>query len=80
LKSKPATTIRVRVKANARTSGLEQLTDGTWLAKVKSPPIDGKANEELIRLVAERFKVTKVRVSIKRGISSRLKQVHIDGK
>lgn len=71
------TTIRVKVKANARTSELELLTDGTWRASLRSPPVDGRANEELIRLVAEQFEVPKMRISIKRGISSRLKQVQI---
>ena len=72
-------TIRVKVKPNARVSGLEQVEDGTWLAKIKAQPIDGKANEELIRLVAERFGVRKAQVSIKSGASGRMKLVQIDG-
>ena len=72
-------TIQVKVKPNARVSGLEQLEDGTWLAKIKAQPIDGKANEELIRLVAERFEVRKAQVSIKSGASGRMKLVQIDG-
>ena len=72
-------TIRVKVKPNARVSGLEQLEDGTWLAKIKAQPIDGKANEELIRLVAERFGIRKAQVSIKSGASGRMKLVQIDG-
>ena len=47
-------TIQVKVKPNARTSSLDE-TDGVWLAQLKSPPVDGKANAELIALVAERF-------------------------
>ena len=72
-------TIQVKVKPNARVSGLEQVEDGTWLAKIKAQPIDGKANEELIRLVAERFGVRKAQVSIKSGASARMKLVQIDG-
>jgi uncharacterized protein len=70
-------TIQIKVKPNAREGGLEQLSDGTWLARIKSPPVDGKANEELLRLIAERFEVRKARVSIKSGASSRLKLVQI---
>lgn len=70
-------TIQVKVKPNARGSGLEELGDGTWLARVASPPVDGKANEELVRLVAEHFGVRKAQVSIKRGASGRLKFVQI---
>jgi len=70
-------TIQVRVKPNARQAGLEELSDGTWVARVKSPPVDGRANAELIALVAERFAVSKSLVSIKRGTSGRTKFVQI---
>jgi len=70
-------TIQVKVKPNARSSGLEALSDGTWLARVASPPVDGKANEELVRLIAEHFSVRKSQVSIKSGASGRLKRVQI---
>lgn len=73
-----ATIIQIKVKPNAREEGLEQLSDGTWLARIKSPPVDGKANEELIRLVAERFKVARARVSIRSGASGRLKRIRIE--
>lgn len=72
------TIIQVKVKPNARQQGLDQLDDGTWLARIKSPPIDGKANEELIRLIAERFKITRAQVSIKSGTSGRMKRVSIE--
>ena len=70
-------TIRVKVKPNARVSGLEEMSDGTWLAHIKSPPVDGKANEELVALVAEHFGRRKSRVSIKSGASGRMKLVQI---
>ena len=73
-----ATIIEVRVKPNARASGLEQAADGSWRAQLKSPPVDGKANAELIALVAERFGCPKSAVSIKSGASGRTKQVKIE--
>jgi uncharacterized protein len=69
--------LRIKVKPNSRSSGLEELSDGTWLARVASPPVDGKANEELVRLIAEHFGVRKARVSIKSGASGRIKLVQI---
>jgi len=72
-------TIRVKVKPNARTSSLEQISDGNlWQAKLKSPPVDGKANAELVALVAERFRCRKSAVSIKSGASGRMKLVQIE--
>ncbi|MGH8196107.1 MAG: DUF167 domain-containing protein [Woeseiaceae bacterium] len=70
--------IRVKVKPNARASRLEQSADGDWYAEIESPPVDGKANTELVKLVAERFGVRKSQVSIKSGTSGRRKLVQID--
>jgi len=73
-----ARVIQVKVKPNSRVSALEQTEDGTWLAQIKSPPVDGKANEELIVLVAKQFGCRKSEVSIKSGASRRTKLVRID--
>jgi uncharacterized protein (TIGR00251 family) len=70
-------TIRVKVKPNARVSELEESSDGTWLARIKSPPFAGKANEELVILIARHFEVRKAQVSIKSGASGRIKLVQI---
>lgn len=70
--------LRIKVKPNARSSGLEQLSDGSWQAQVKSPPTDGKANAELIALVASHFDVGKRAVTLKSGAASRWKLVEID--
>ena len=71
------TVITVKIKPNARTSSLVQSTDGTWAAQLKSPPVDGKANEELVALVAGRFRCGKAAVSIKSGAAGRTKRVEI---
>jgi uncharacterized protein (TIGR00251 family) len=49
-----------------------------WLAQIKAPPVDGKANEELVALIAKRFGCRKSEVTIKSGASSRLKRVVIE--
>ena len=72
-------TIRVKVKPNARASQLEQLADGTWLALIKAPPVDGKANEELVGLVARHFGLRKAQVTIRSGASGRLKLLQVEG-
>lgn len=70
--------IQVKVTPRARESSLTQMPDGTWVAKVKSPPVDGMANAELIALVAEHFKCSKAAVSIKSGGGGRMKLVRIN--
>jgi uncharacterized protein (TIGR00251 family) len=71
--------LQVKVKPRARVSSLEESSDGgLWLARLKSPPVDGKANQELIALVARHFGCRKSAVSIKTGASGRTKLVRIE--
>jgi uncharacterized protein (TIGR00251 family) len=70
-------TVKVKVKPGAREEGLTQLADGSWLASVKAPPVDGKANAALIALIAAHFGVRKAQVSIRSGGGSRIKRVEI---
>jgi len=72
--------LKIKVKPNARVSSLGQEPDGTWSARLKSPPVDGKANKELIALVADRFGCRKADVEIKSGASGRMKRVKIAGR
>lgn len=72
------TVLHVQVKPNARVSLLEPGADGGWRAQLTAPPVDGKANAELITLVAARFGVPKSRVRIARGASGRSKRIEID--
>jgi uncharacterized protein len=73
-----ATFIRVKVKPNARSCALTQLPDGSWLAQVKSAAMKGRANAELIALVAGHFHCGKAAVSIRTGATGRLKLVRIE--
>jgi len=71
------TVLRVRVKPQARDNSLEQLPDGVWLAQVKAAPIDGRANDEVLALIARQFGRPKSAVSIKSGAGSRIKLVRV---
>jgi uncharacterized protein len=71
--------IQVRVTPNARVSLLTAEEGGVWLARLKSAPVDGKANQELVALVARHFGCRKSAVSIQRGASGRTKLVQIEG-
>jgi uncharacterized protein (TIGR00251 family) len=70
--------LQVKVKPNSRESSLAQLDDGTWVARVKAPPVDGRANDELIALVTKQFGCTKAAVSIKAGASGRSKLIRVE--
>jgi uncharacterized protein (TIGR00251 family) len=74
----PSLFLQVKVTPRARVSSLTQAPDGTWVARLKSPPVDGKANAELIGLVAQRFGCGKAAVTIKSGAGGRIKLVRVE--
>ena len=68
----------MRVKPRSRVSELTSLADGSFEARLTAPPIDGKANAELIALIAAHFGCAKANVSIKSGAGSRVKRVIVE--
>jgi len=71
--------LQVKVKPRSSLSSLEQAADGSWVARLKSPPVDGKANAELIALVAKHFGCPRSCVSVVSGAKARLKVVKVSG-
>jgi hypothetical protein len=71
--------ISIQVKPNAKQQRIEIGADGVWQIRLKSPPVEGKANAELIKILAKEFKVPKSAIRIKTGQSSRYKVVEIEG-
>jgi uncharacterized protein (TIGR00251 family) len=69
---------KVKVKPHAKQQKITEQADGSLIVHLKSPPVDGKANAELIKLLAEKFAVPKSHIRIKSGLSSRQKLVEID--
>ncbi|NCO74461.1 MAG: DUF167 domain-containing protein [Cyanobacteria bacterium] len=70
--------ISVKVKPKSKQQKIEQNPEGVWIIHLKSPPIDGKANQELIKVIADKFKVKKSQVIIKSGLSSHNKIIEIE--
>jgi uncharacterized protein (TIGR00251 family) len=71
--------LRVRVQPRARRDEVSGERAGAVLVRVTAPPVGGKANEALRRLVAKRVGVPPSRVSIVRGMGSRDKVVAVEG-
>lgn len=70
--------LAIKAKPGAKTSRLDELPDGPgWVATLKYPPVDGKANAELIALVADYFGCRKADVTFRRGAAARMKLVQI---
>ena len=68
--------IQVKVKPNSRSEEVSREGD-SFIVKVKEPPREGKANQAVIRLLAEHLGVPKSRVRIRSGFSSKTKVIEV---
>ena len=71
--------IQVKVKPNSKTEELSQKGD-SFIVKVKEPPKEGKANQAVIKLLAEHFGVPQSQVRILSGFRSREKIIAVVGR
>jgi uncharacterized protein (TIGR00251 family) len=71
--------LTVKVHPRARRSGLAGRIGDAWKLSLAAPPVDGKANDECVRYLAEFAGVPRSRVRIVMGLTSRLKVVEIEG-
>ena len=71
--------ITVRLQARAHRDELVGIRDGVLVARVSAPPVDGRANRALCRLIARRAGVAASRVTIVRGERSREKLIAVQG-
>ncbi|KOR37880.1 MULTISPECIES: DUF167 domain-containing protein [Planktothricoides] len=69
--------IQVKVKPNSQQQKIISAEDGSLTVYLKSPPVDGKANQELIQLLAQKYDVPKSAITIKSGLSSKNKLIVI---
>lgn len=69
---------QVKVKPNAKRQQVIAQADGSLLVHLKSSPIAGKANQELIQVLADYFQVAKSQVAIQQGHTTRTKLIHIE--
>ena len=71
--------ISVRVHPNATRNEVAGFSDGVWQVKVSAPPVNGKANRELITFLSEVLGVSKSSLSIAKGHTSRNKVIAVEG-
>lgn len=72
-------TFTVQVVPRASRSEIVGEHDGALRVRLAAPPVDGAANDELVRLLARAFKVSRQAVGITAGITAKLKQVTVAG-
>ena len=68
--------IQVKVKPNSKTDEVSREED-SFIVKVKQPPKEGKANQAVIKLLAEHFSVPQSQVRILSGFRSSNKVIEV---
>jgi uncharacterized protein len=71
--------IAVRLQPRARANEIAGERDGVIVVRVTAPPLEGRANDALCRLIAKRARVGVQRVRIVRGAGAREKVVRVEG-
>jgi uncharacterized protein (TIGR00251 family) len=72
-------TFRVFVVPRASRSELAGEHEGALRVRIAAPPVEGAANDELIRLLSRAAKLPRSTIEIVRGQNSRLKTITICG-
>ena len=75
----PVLTLRVVVHPGAGRSSVVGQHGDALKVKVAAPPVDGRANQAVIELVAEVLGVPEAKVSMVSGQASRSKRLRIEG-
>ena len=70
--------LTIKVHPRAKRSALAGRLGDAWKLSLAAPPVDGKANDECVRFLAELAGVPRSRVRIVTGLTSRLKVVEIE--
>ena len=73
------TDLNVRLQPRARKDEIVGERDGRIVIRVTAPPVDGKANQALTRLIANKANVAPSRVSVVRGHTARDKTIRVEG-
>jgi uncharacterized protein (TIGR00251 family) len=70
--------IKIRVlPRSSKNEVIGEMADGTLKIKLTAPPVDGKANESLIKLLADYFNVPKSKIKIAAGATSKNKTIEL---
>lgn len=70
--------IEITVKSKQRESKVEKIDDKTYRISVKSPPIQNKANLEIVKLLSQYLDIPQSKIRIKLGKTNSKKVVDID--
>ncbi len=67
--------ILIKVKPGSFKDSIEFDTEGTLVVKLRAKPIDGEANEALIKFLSKEFNLSKSAIVLEKGQTSRYKKL-----
>ena len=71
--------VSIRAQPRSSRAGIEGVMVDALKVRIRSAPVDGKANKELVETVAEAFDLPKSRVKFKSGETSKTKRIILCG-
>ncbi len=71
--------VKIRAVPRASKNEIQGLYDDALKIRLTTAPVDGKANQALIKFLSKSLNVSKAQIQIEQGETSRHKTVHIDG-
>ena len=72
-------TLTLHIQPGAKKTEFAGLHGDALKIRLAAPPVDGKANEALLKFVADTLKLPKSAVNLKSGQSSRRKVLEVQG-
>jgi len=73
------TILNVRAQPRSSRAGIDGLLGDAVKVRIRCAPVDGKANKELIEVLADTFGIPKSRVAFKSGETSKTKRILLCG-
>lgn len=71
--------VGVRVVPRSSRDAIAGVRDGRLLVRLTAPPVEGRANAALVKLLARSLGVARDRIEIVSGVSSRSKRLRLEG-
>ena len=72
--------LKVKVIPRSSCNEIKEISEGVLKVRLTSPPVEGKANKQLITFLSENFKIKKSEIKIVSGLKSREKLIEISAK
>jgi uncharacterized protein (TIGR00251 family) len=69
--------LNIKIQANASRSEFAGIYGEFLRVRIHAPAVEGRANDELLAFICQRFATAKSRISIERGLLSRMKSLRI---